>query len=200
MGTGEGGEKNGPTSPTGSPMLGTSERVPVVSDSCAFISHKTLQYPRVNIRTCSNYTHSVVPGDERKSITSKQRIDDYREPLIDVVNVEGGDSHQACFPAAAGFAATNLRRHTASRCTKALQNLVVGQFPVTRQTRHKATFATPLSENMNEDSTVELHVGLLGEGTGCSRPTKASNIGDGRSQLNAPNLYVAMTRGSELLV
>ena len=59
----------------------------------------------------------------------------------------------------------------------------------------KATFATPLSENMNEDFTVELHVGLLGEGTGCSRPTKASNIGDGRFQPDAPNLRVAMTRG-----
>jgi len=93
-----------------------------------------------------------------------------------------------------------LRRHTESRCTKALQNLVVGQFPVTRQTSHKATFATPLSENMNEDLTIELHVGLLGEGTGCSRPTKASNIGDGRFQPDAPNLRVAMTRGSKLLV
>jgi hypothetical protein len=36
---------------------------------------------------------------------------------------------------------------------------------------------------MNEDFTVELHVGLLGEGTGCSRPTKAINIGDGLFQL-----------------
>jgi len=88
---------------------------------------------------------------------------------------------------------------TASRCTKALPNLVVGQFPVTRQTRHKATFATPLSENINEDSAVELHVGLLGEGTGCSRPTKASTIGDGRSQPDAPNLRLAMTLGSKLL-
>jgi len=82
---------------------------------------------------------------------------------------------------------------------KAVTVWVVGQFPVTRQTRHKATFATPLSENMNEDFTVELHVGLLGKGTGCSRPTKASNIGDGLFQLNAPNLYVGMTRGSGLL-
>jgi hypothetical protein len=46
---------------------------------------------------------------------------------------------------------------------KAVTVWVVGQFPVTRQTRHKATFVTPLSENMNEDFTVELHVGLLGE-------------------------------------
>jgi len=68
-----------------------------------------------------------------------------------------------------------------------------------RQTRQKATFATPLSENTNEDSTVEFHVGLLGEGTGCSRPTKASDIGDGRFQPAAPNLRVAMTRGSKLL-
>jgi hypothetical protein len=45
---------------------------------------------------------------------------------------------------------------------------------------------------MNEDSTVELHVRLLGEGTDCSRPTKAINIGDGLLQLDAPNLYVAM--------
>ncbi|HEX9224256.1 MAG TPA: hypothetical protein VF860_13070 [Candidatus Acidoferrales bacterium] len=82
---------------------------------------------------------------------------------------------------------------------KAVTVWVVGQFPVTRQTRHKATFATPLSENMNEDFTVELHVGLLGKGIGCSRPTKASNIGDGRFQPDAPNLRVAMTRGSKLL-
>jgi hypothetical protein len=75
----------------------------------------------------------------------------------------------------------------------------VGQFPVTRQTRHKATFATPLSENMNEDSTLELHVGLLGEGTGCSPPTKAGNIGDGRFQTDEPNLRIAMTRGLKLL-
>jgi len=53
---------------------------------------------------------------------------------------------------------------------------------------------------MNEDSTVELHVRLLGEGTDCSRPTKAINIGGGLFQLDAPNLYVAMTRGSKLLV
>jgi hypothetical protein len=46
-----------------------------------------------------------------------------------------------------------------------------------RQSRHKATFAVPLFENMNEDSTVELHVRLLGEGTDCSRPTKAINVG-----------------------
>jgi dihydrofolate reductase len=32
---------------------------------------------------------------------------------------------------------------------------------------------------MKEDFVVEVHVGLLGEGTGCSRPTRASNIGDG---------------------
>jgi hypothetical protein len=62
----------------------------------------------------------------------------------------------------------------------------------------------PLFENMNEDSTVELHVRLLGEGTDCSRPTKAINIGDGLFQLDAPGLYiamthVAMTRGSQLL-
>jgi hypothetical protein len=53
---------------------------------------------------------------------------------------------------------------------------------------------------MNEASTVELHVRLLGEGTDCSRQTKAINIGDGPFQLDAPNLYVAMTRGSKLLV
>jgi hypothetical protein len=50
---------------------------------------------------------------------------------------------------------------------------------------------------MNEDATVELHVRLLGEGTGCSRQTKAINIGDGLFHLDAPNLYVAMTRGSK---
>jgi len=83
---------------------------------------------------------------------------------------------------------------------KAVTVWVVGQFPVTRQTRHKATFAVPLFENMSEDSTVELHVRLLGEGTDCSRPTKAINIGDGLFQLDAPNLYVAMTRGSKLLL
>jgi dihydrofolate reductase len=49
---------------------------------------------------------------------------------------------------------------------------------------------------MNEDFTVELHVGLLGEGTGCSRPTKAINIGDDLFHLDAPNHYIAMTRGS----
>jgi hypothetical protein len=53
---------------------------------------------------------------------------------------------------------------------------------------------------MNEDSTVELHVRLLGEGTDCSQPTKAINIGDGLLQLDAPNLYVARMRGSKLLV
>jgi hypothetical protein len=63
----------------------------------------------------------------------------------------------------------------------------------------QATFAVPLFENMNEGFTVELHIGLLGEGSGCSRPTKASNIGDGRFQPDAPNLRVAMTRGSKLL-
>jgi hypothetical protein len=52
---------------------------------------------------------------------------------------------------------------------------------------------------MNEDFTVEFHVGLLGEGTACSRPAKASNIGAGRFQPDAPNLRVAMTRGSKLL-
>ena len=41
---------------------------------------------------------------------------------------------------------------------------------------------------------------LLGEGTDCSRSTKAINIGDGLFQLDAPNLYVAMTRSSRLLV
>jgi hypothetical protein len=41
----------------------------------------------------------------------------------------------------------------------------------------KATFATPLSENMNEDFTVELHLGLLGEGTGFSRPRKPATSG-----------------------
>jgi hypothetical protein len=41
---------------------------------------------------------------------------------------------------------------------------------------------------------------LLGEGTDCSRPTKAINIGDGLFQLDALKLYVAMTRGSKLLV
>src|SRR5580704_1119845 len=45
-----------------------------------------------------------------------------------------------------------------------------------------------------------LHVRLLGEGIDCSRPTKAINIGDGLLQLDAPNLYVAMKRGSKLLV
>jgi hypothetical protein len=60
--------------------------------------------------------------------------------------------------------------------------------------RHKATFAVPLFENMNEDSTVELQVRLLGEGTDCSRPTKAINIEGGFFQLDAPNLYVARTR------
>ena len=40
----------------------------------------------------------------------------------------------------------------------------------------------------------------LGKGTDCSRPTNAMNIGDGLFQLDAPNLYVAMTRGSKLLV
>jgi hypothetical protein len=58
----------------------------------------------------------------------------------------------------------------------------------------------PLFENMNEDSAAELRVRLLGEGIGCSRPTKAINIGDGLFQLDATNLYVAMTRGSRLLV
>jgi hypothetical protein len=53
---------------------------------------------------------------------------------------------------------------------------------------------------MNEDYTVELHVRLLGEGTDCSRPTKAINIGNGPFQLDAPDLYVAMTRGSKMLV
>jgi hypothetical protein len=53
---------------------------------------------------------------------------------------------------------------------------------------------------MNEDFTAESHVRLLGEGTDCSLPTKAINIGDGLFQLDAPNLYVAMTRGSQLLV
>jgi hypothetical protein len=67
------------------------------------------------------------------------------------------------------------------------------------QTKHEATFATPPSENMNEEFTVKLHVGLLGEGTGCSRPTKTSSIGDGRFQPDAPNLRVAVTRGSKLL-
>jgi len=60
----------------------------------------------------------------------------------------------------------------------------------------QSNFAVPLFENMNEDSTVELHVRLLGEGTDSSRPTKAINIGDGLLQLDAPNLYVAMMRGS----
>jgi hypothetical protein len=53
---------------------------------------------------------------------------------------------------------------------------------------------------MNEDSMVAFHVLVLGEGTDCSRPTKAINIGDGLLQLDAPNLYVAMMRGSKLLV
>ncbi len=53
---------------------------------------------------------------------------------------------------------------------------------------------------MNEDSTAELHVRRVGEGTDCSRPTKTTNIGDGHFQLDAPNLYVAMTRGSKLSV
>ena len=57
-----------------------------------------------------------------------------------------------------------------------------------RQTRHQVTFAVPLFENMNEDSTVELHVRLLGGGTDCSRPTKAINIGDDLCHLDAPNL------------
>jgi hypothetical protein len=52
---------------------------------------------------------------------------------------------------------------------------------------------------MKEDSTAELHVRLLGEGIDCSRPTKAISIGDGLFQLDALNLYVAMTRGSKLL-
>jgi len=64
----------------------------------------------------------------------------------------------------------------------------------------QSNFCGTLFENMNEDSTVELHVRLLGEGTDCSRPTKAINIGNGLFQLDAPNLYVAMTRGSKLLV
>jgi len=46
------------------------------------------------------------------------------------------------------------------------------------QTRHKATFEVSLFENMNEDSMVELHVRLLGEGTDCSRPTKTINTGN----------------------
>jgi dihydrofolate reductase len=41
---------------------------------------------------------------------------------------------------------------------------------------------------MNEDSTVELHVRLLGEGTDCSRPTKAIKSGTAFSKLDAPNL------------
>ena len=53
---------------------------------------------------------------------------------------------------------------------------------------------------MNEDSTAELHVRRVGEVTDCSRPTKTTNIGDGLVQLDEPNLYVAMTRGSKLLV
>ena len=52
----------------------------------------------------------------------------------------------------------------------------------------KATFVILLFENRNEDSTVELHVRLLGEGTDSSPPTKASNIGDGLFQLDAPIL------------
>jgi dihydrofolate reductase len=53
---------------------------------------------------------------------------------------------------------------------------------------------------VNEDSTAELHVRRVGEVTDCSRPTKTTNIGDGLVQLDEPNLYVAMTRGSKLLV
>jgi hypothetical protein len=64
----------------------------------------------------------------------------------------------------------------------------------------KTTFVVSLFEKRNENSTVELHVRLLGEGTDSSRPTKAINIGDGLFQLDAPNLYVAMTRVSKLLV
>src|SRR5271166_4328243 len=118
----------------------------------------------------------------------------------------------AAFPDSTGIETFSIMRMTKTlprrrrlymSCTGSAQrrpSWVVGRFPVTRQTRHKATFATPLSENMNEDFTVELPVGLLGESTGCSRPTKASNIGDGRFQPDAPNLRVAMTRGSKLLV
>lgn len=36
---------------------------------------------------------------------------------------------------------------------------------------------------MNEDSTVEIHVRLLDEGTDCSRPTKAVNVGKGLFRL-----------------
>jgi hypothetical protein len=42
--------------------------------------------------------------------------------------------------------------------------------------------------------------GAIGESTDCSQPTKAINIGDGLFQLDAPNLYVGMMRGSKLLV
>ena len=36
---------------------------------------------------------------------------------------------------------------------------------------------------MKEDSTVEIHVRLLDEGTDCSRPTKAINVGNGLFKL-----------------
>jgi hypothetical protein len=52
---------------------------------------------------------------------------------------------------------------------------------------------------MNEDSTVEFHVRLLGEATDCSLPIKAINIGGGLFRLDAPNLRAAMARGSQLL-
>ena len=53
---------------------------------------------------------------------------------------------------------------------------------------------TGYADSGTKTLTVESHVRLLGEGTDCSRPTKAINIGDGLFQLDAPNLYVAMTR------
>ena len=98
-------------------------------------------------------------------------------------------------PCGAGAAYAERSRERASSFAIRLEQILL----TTRQTRHKPTFAVPPFEDMN-GSTVELRVRLLGEGTDCSRPTKAINIGDGLLQLDAPNLYVAMMRGSKLLV
>jgi len=47
---------------------------------------------------------------------------------------------------------------------------------------------------------MELHVRPLGGGTGLFSATKAINIGNVLFPLDAADVYVAMTRGSNLLV
>jgi hypothetical protein len=50
-----------------------------------------------------------------------------------------------------------------------------------------------------EDSTIEIHVRLLEEGTDCSRPTQATAIGNGLFKLLPTNDYEARDEHWEFL-